>query len=228
MQTNWDIVEEGPLLPQQNMESDYQKLINLDRDSLPTLRFYQWHKHSVTYGYFLKPWNHLKSEGLKLAKRPTGGGIIFHDYDVAFSLLIPAGHHHYSLNTLENYSFVNHRLLAALKKFNPLLTIQLYSKQGESKPSFCMARSTIYDLIINGKKVVGGAMRKTSKGFLHQGSICLRLPEKNFLNAVLTDSAYAEEIAAHSHPLFQDFSEKEYEDQKKRLKQCIIESFLSL
>lgn len=229
MQANcWQIIEEGPFPPEQNMESDYQKLLDLDQSSLPALRFYQWQLNSATYGYFLKPFDHLKPELLNLAKRPTGGGIIFHDYDLAFSLLIPASHSHYSLNTLDNYSYVNSRLLSGLKKFNPLLPVQFYSSQGESKPNFCMARSTIYDLIINGKKVVGGAMRKTRKGFLHQGSICLRLPEKDFLNIVLNESSYKEEIMSHSYPLLQGVGETAYEDQKETLKQCIIESFLSL
>lgn len=211
------VVEDGPLTPYENMESDYKRL---QHDPSPVLRFYRWQKHSATYGYFIKPEKYLLQDSdLALARRPTGGGIIFHDYDLAFSLLIPANHPCYSLNTLDNYAYVNSRIMVAIKKFNPKLPIQPYCCQGENKPNFCMAHATIYDLMVEGKKAVGGAMRKTSKGFLHQGSICLRLPEKEFLKKVLARKDDAEAILQHSFPIL------ESDNRLEHLKICIAESF---
>ena len=228
MSYHWTIVEEAPLLPFENMESDYQKLLHLDQNSAPILRFYQWQERSATYGYFLDPADYLLPGHLSIARRPTGGGIIFHDYDLSFSLLVPASHPCYSTNTLQNYAFVNYCLRAAFKKFHPLLPIHLFSCKGECRPRFCMAGATIYDLIVDGKKMVGGAMRKTSKGFLHQGSICLRLPDRQFFTAALKNPALAEEMEKQSYPLLQGHAASEYEEQRAYLKHCIAESFTSV
>ena len=50
---------------------------------------------------------------------------------------------------------------------------------------FCMAKPTKYDVLFQGRKVGGGAQRRTKYGFLHQGTLCLCLPTNDFLNEIL-------------------------------------------
>lgn len=226
--TDWEVVELGPLSPFDNMDSDYQKLVNLSPKASPKLRFYQWQKNAATFGYFLKADQFLQKNNLLSARRPTGGGIIFHDFDLSFSVIIPSSHPNFSNNTLENYAFVNYCLRAAIKKFHPLLPIHLLSNKGECRPHFCMARSTIYDLTVKGKKLAGGAMRKTNRGFLHQGSICLKLPDSQFLKNALKNETLAEEIFGNSFPLLQEYNSCAFEEQKNHLKRCLVEAFTTV
>ena len=67
---------------------------------------------------------------------------------------------------------------------------------------FCMAKATIYDLIIDGRKVGGAAVRKTKQGLLYQGSLCLGLPSPELLSAVLKqgDQVY-QAMQQASYPL---------------------------
>ena len=139
-------------------------------------------------GYFLKPRELLKMEriesrGIELARRPTGGGIVFHLWDFAFSVLVPARSSLYSQNTLHNYALINRAVLAAVKQFlqGSVLPELALQKLSSSCSGFCMARPTKYDVVVAGKKVAGAAQRKTKGGFLHQGTIALTLPDFELL-----------------------------------------------
>ncbi|MGK5593929.1 MAG: lipoate--protein ligase family protein [Parachlamydiaceae bacterium] len=225
--SHWDLIETSPCHPVENMKSDEMRLQAALPSDVPSIRFYRWLPCSVTYGYFLKPGEYFKEgqEDLLLARRPTGGGIILHDYDLAFSILIPSGHLRYSMNTIDNYAFVNTCLLQALKSCSGSLPFSFFKTRGECRPNFCMARSTIYDLVVDGKKVMGGAQRKTSRGFLHQGSICLRLPDAHFLQKhVKNHERYIQDLLAHSFPLLH-YSQMPYEAFVNDLKQAIFKAF---
>ena len=119
----WQLVESGRMKPHEVMQKDAALLQNLSSSvQQPILHFYEWESRCLTYGYFMDPDDHLDVQALRdhrllLARRPTGGGIIFHVSDFAFSLLMPASAPGFSLNTLENYQFVNQRVAQPSMRF---------------------------------------------------------------------------------------------------------------
>jgi len=192
--SSWKVVDTGIMSAAQNMAHDVSLLNELEASSeRAILHLYEWKLPSATYGHFIDPNVYLTKEAfllLDLAKRPTGGGIIFHTTDWAFSMLIPAGHEAYSINTLDNYAFVNHLVIEAISHFSGReanLSLLPNHLQGVDKHSahFCMAKPTKYDVMLGGKKVGGGAQRRTKNGYLHQGTISLALPDRDLLNKVL-------------------------------------------
>lgn len=187
----WQFIDSGCLPPAEIMAKD-QALLNGLKD--PLLHFYEWEGECLTYGYFIKPEDHLnlaavKALNLAMARRPTGGGIIFHLTDLAFSVFIPAGHPGYSLNTLDNYAYINQKVAAAIALFTgqtqPTLFHEGFSCETSCPTTFCMAQPTRYDVVVNRKKVGGAAQRRTRAGYLHQGSISLALAPLPILEAVL-------------------------------------------
>lgn len=192
----WDIIDTGPHDAEFNMQYDASLLVDADAFSRPVLHLYEWTSPSATFGHFIDPslWIDMecaREKNLCLARRPTGGGIIFHIWDMAFSVLVPAHCPEFSLNTLDNYGFVNCAVLDAVRDFlkeqQPILS--LIEEDGASLDAacrhFCMAKPTKYDVLWDGKKVAGASQRKTKKGFLHQGSISLVLPSQQFLEGIL-------------------------------------------
>jgi lipoate-protein ligase A len=130
-----------------------------------------------------------------LARRPTGGGIVFHIWDFAFSFLMPSKHPACSENTLENYRFVNETVLEAVGGYlslEALLIPEHAPLLGPNCAHFCMARPTIYDVVYRGLKIAGAAQRRTKNGYLHQGTISLAFPHLGLLKSVLL---FEEEIA---------------------------------
>ena len=190
-----DILDTGISLAPQNMFLDERLLDELDPKGNPLIHFYGWEGPSATYGYFISPdqWFNLKkveSRGLTLGRRPTGGGIVFHIWDFAFSFLMPSGHPAFSLNTLENYRFVNKIVLEVMEDlFNLNTPLALIESSFESiDPDcnhFCMAKPTQYDVVYEGMKIAGAAQRRRKQGYLHQGTISLGYPDIEFLKEVL-------------------------------------------
>jgi lipoate---protein ligase len=194
----WTIVESGAAPAADNMRLDRDFLLNLHEYKHPILHLYDWKENAATYGYFIKPekfidLDKIKEIGFDIARRPTGGGIIFHTCDFAFSILVPSSHPKYSINPLENYAFINGLVLLAIRKFLghnalPQLLIQERGNGSTLSRQFCMAKPTKFDIMLEGKKVGGAAQRRMKQGLLHQGSIAISVVEEKLARAVLLNS----------------------------------------
>lgn len=234
MEVEWKVVDTGEDLAERVMQKDQELLRSLGLEKDPILHFYRWKGPSATYGYFLDPsqffsMEGIKEKGLHLAKRPTGGGIIFHIWDLAFSALIPSTHPLFSQGTLENYATINNRVLAAIEEFLQKKGLELTPEDGvilgEGCANFCMAKPTKYDVMLKGKKVAGAAQRKTKEGFLHQGSISLLMPSKEFLERVLLSKLNViEAMNTFTFPLLGEGA-SDVDSQKKLIEELLIKHF---
>lgn len=234
IEKKWTILNTGVSSAEENMQIDTKLLEELNEHSAPVLHLYDWKGDCATYGYFVDPFDFLSREGVEkrevhLARRPTGGGIIFHIWDFAFSVAVPSHSRHFSQNTLDNYEFVNSAVLQAAKEFlqtnEPLEIIpdDFAAKDAASK-RFCMAQPTKYDVILQGKKIAGAAQRKTKQGFLHQGTISLMMPPKDYLEDVLLPhTEVLEALFANTFPLMGTQAEKkELDSARKHIQELLI------
>jgi lipoate-protein ligase A len=207
------------------MQKDAQLLEALD---YPTLHFYEWEKDTATYGCFIKPQEFLDLNkvallDLDLAKRPTGGGIVFHITDLAFSVLLPFNHPAFSINTLDNYAFVNEAVIETIKELN--ISSQLLSFEPTpmdlSCKHFCMAKPTKFDVMVEGRKIGGASQRRTKKGFLHQATISIALlPEEYLKEVLLPGTKVIEAMQQNSASLLgKGVSKKDIEEMRIILKQ---------
>lgn len=216
-------------------KSPAKEIMKKDADLLrqlkdePILHLYEWESDSLTFGYFIDIAKHVnlkkaKEKKLFWARRPTGGGIVFHLWDLAFSFLMPRSNKNFFADQLDNYKFVNSITLEALKEF---LTegFLLENEPNEKKmPSsdFCMAKPTKYDIIYNNKKIAGASQRKKNNGYLHQASICLVPPDLSCLREVLIEKEIADKIYFTSHPVFPS---SDIEIKRKIIRASLIKSF---
>lgn len=214
--TIWKWVEGRPCSPQDNMDLDAEALRLFKPSMPPVLRFYHWNALSATYGCFVDPARYFNFEGLKklnvqIGKRPTGGGILFHHVDIAFSLLIPSTHPLYGHSSLESYQKIHAIVLHALNQLDLKTSFSLLkccARQDHER--FCMAHPSKYDLLVDGRKIAGAAQRRMRHALLHQGSLCLALPDQGFLKEVLRPSeGLIEAMYSSSCPLELDRARQE-------------------
>jgi len=208
------IIHTGKASPQAIMQRDAQLLASLHGENDPILHDYEWSSEAATYGYFIDPYTFLRKDvverrGLVLAKRPTGGGIILHLCDLAFSFLLPATHPAYSQNTLNNYSYVNNIVIEVLQQFlGEKKDLQLLSEEPQNFRErcrhFCLAKPTKYDVMLSGRKVGGAAQRRTKDGFLHQGSINIGSVPRDYLEDIIKDDNVIDAMTRNSCSLLGD------------------------
>lgn len=207
------VLDSGSSSAANNMFTDKKLLAQLEKDPQTVVHWYGWSRPSLTYGHFIQPENFLRMDQLKAlevdhARRPTGGGLLFHTGDLTFSVVVPASHPAFSYNTLENYALINKCVAQAIYEFfsdrkeRPALLAEGAANASSLRASFCMAQPTRYDVMIGLRKVGGAAQRRTRYGFLHQGSICLALTDPNLLHSVLLEGTQiAEAMKSNSFPL---------------------------
>lgn len=220
----------------QNMLLDVKLLDEIHPEDVPVLHLYDWEFPSVTYGHFIEPTQFFLSEGVKkhhlsIAKRPTGGGIIFHTCDLAFSLVLPSKHPKYSMSTTESYALINQAVAFAIQHWLRkdalfLLLGKNALAQSERLSAFCMARPTRCDVTLYGKKVGGAAQRRKKQGLLHQGTISLGLPrQEQLVDALIEGEAIFESIQKSSHSLLgENWTEKDLIQAREEMKKVLIES----
>lgn len=188
MEKGCQMIYSHHLTPQEIMDKDRFLLEHLESSLI--LHLYNWGTPCLTIGYFLQAEDHLhlkelQEEGIVIARRPTGGGISFHLTDFSFSVLIPLSDSRVSSVTKENYALVNTQVIQALLSYQKQIPSLTLSSLEHPAGPFCMARPTIFDIMMGGKKIGGAAQRRTKKGILHQGTLSLTPVPKKILQKVL-------------------------------------------
>lgn len=178
-----------------------------------TLRFYRWtDDDAVTFGYaqFFKE----VERGLLVsnftgpkARRPTGGGVVFHKDDLTFSLVFPSQE-----RPTEIYKKLHSFIFRALGEnghksqvFNQQLPSSAYAPSVDHQASACFVRPVENDLLAeDGHKILGGAIRRFGETILYQGSLQLPHARINPVYKKALISAVRNFFAADFRPVAAD------------------------
>lgn len=131
----------------------------------PILRFYSWSRPCISYGYFQTP---PEATSFPAYRRVTGGGIVFHDKDLTYSLTYPrASAPTWSVRRsyLEIQAVVQRALIT--------LGVEAVQCRDDAPGYFCFEHPVIGDLLYRGKKIAGAAQRRMGSRLLHQGTILI-------------------------------------------------------
>lgn len=154
----------------------------------PVLRFYAWDIPSASFGYSQKPSAVTRTEGLTLVRRPTGGGVVYHDVDMTYTFAIPAGNRLCELNRMDSYKVIHQPVMDALSALGTGAHLEpdLGIKHDRATLQ-CFVSPSPNDVMDSaGAKLAGAAQRRTRKGILHQGSVCITTlpPRKIIIDAL--------------------------------------------
>ena len=140
----------------------------LERAELPSIRFYRWNHPALSFGYFGE-FADLEDERRDVVRRWTGGGIVFHDDDLTYSIVIPANDAAFGESSTSMYERTHDALRRALAMIGT--HAELAERAAPKLSESCFANAVRADVLCNGRKIAGAAQRRTRRGLLQQGSI---------------------------------------------------------
>ena len=126
-----------------------------------TLRFFTWKPRAITIGYFQSLDKEVDTEkclkeNVDVIRRYTGGGAVFHDKEITYSIVVPEKE--IKGDIIESYKKICAGITKGLEKIG--IT-------AEFKP--------INDIIVNGKKISGNAQTRRDGVILQHGTLLLDL-----------------------------------------------------
>ncbi len=139
------------------------------KNSVPnTLRFFTWNPSCLTIGYFqsLEKEVDVKNtelQGVDIVRRYTGGGAVFHDKELTYSLAV-------------SERDVPQDIIASYQKICSALTKGL--ERLHINPEF----KPINDIVVNGKKVSGNAQTRKEGIVLQHGTILIDVDIKKMFS----------------------------------------------
>ena len=169
------LISTGPLSAAGQMAADEALC-----EALPApfiLRFYDWSSPGVTFGYSQRRRQVTEAlaaagkGGLQAVRRPTGGGIVIHEDDLTFSLIFPSPE--ICFEPAAAYGRLHRAIAGAYAAAGEEFTLL-----SERTPSYavndpvmdCFSKPVNLDILYNGRKVLGGALRKFGSRMLYQAS----------------------------------------------------------
>ena len=138
------------------------------------VRIYRWDRPSVSFGSSQFCPTELSSN-YTLVRRPTGGGVVYHDVDLTYTVVVPPGHKIMTLDRMESYKIFHEALLDKMTENGVAAVLESHGSEHVDRATMqCFVSPSKFDLVApSGSKYAGAAQRRTRNGILHQGSIKL-------------------------------------------------------
>ncbi|MCF7791725.1 MAG: lipoate--protein ligase family protein [Victivallales bacterium] len=175
---NWKLFNDIKHSPYENMAIDESILEECFKIKTPILRFYGWDRKSASVGYIQKFSAVPENLGYTVVRRPTGGGVVYHDIDMTYTVTVPKGHWIENLNRIESYHIIHKTIIKSFYSLGIESSLVNYDTKNENRMTTqCFVSPTKYDVVLNNEvssKAAGAAQRRTKHGILHQGSIVLK------------------------------------------------------
>jgi lipoate-protein ligase A len=164
--------------PATNMAQDVALWQRVEVDpNVAYLRFYDWAEPCVTFGYNQSEDSVLKyaSPHVPLIRRPTGGGIVFHQPGgVTYSLVIPLCFLP-SAQLMASYRWLSEQTVKALMEVGVDAQLRqegLFEYEDKRHHDVCIKFPAKYEIVDErGQKLVGSAQRKGRQSILQQTQI---------------------------------------------------------
>lgn len=167
------LILDGDLPGQENMARDSAILRCLeDGSGVPTLRLYGWEAPTISIGYLQSP-EPFMGFGLPVVRRITGGRAVVHSSEVTYSVTGLIEDPLFSGGIMGAYSVISGCIIAALAGAGVSACYSRGSSSAEPRSEACFQTPSRYEVLIDGRKLVGSAQRRLRRAFIQHGSILM-------------------------------------------------------
>ncbi|KPK40591.1 MAG: hypothetical protein AMJ78_07010 [Omnitrophica WOR_2 bacterium SM23_29] len=180
MEKVWRLILDEANDPHINMAIDEAIMVCQAQDtSVPTLRIYKWLYPCISIGRFQNLDEMLNRQyNLSVVKRPTGGGVVFHDeFSFTYSIIYREGSFALFKGVSNSYRQIHNGILQGLKNLGINAALHAFERNGRNffPSKFCFSVPGEFDIICGNKKIAGAAQRRRYGVVLHQGEVRIDL-----------------------------------------------------
>ena len=181
----WYLFHTGANIGAYNMAVDEELLERAQAgENTPVLRLYTWDPPAVSLGRFQRIEESVNADacrrhGFDIVRRVTGGRAVLHLHELTYSITARTDNPFFPPNVLGTYRVIATGLLAGLGNLG--LKAEIVARGGRhaalvnttTKDPACFSSPSWYEIVINGKKIIGSAQRRLANAFLQHGSILI-------------------------------------------------------
>lgn len=143
----------------------------------PTLRFYGWVIPTLSLGYFQDVTNevdliNLKKKKYGLVRRCTGGRAVLHHHELTYSI-VGGSKDGFPTGLIETYFYVSRVFVEAFRYFGVKAALHRSETAKNLGGGACFEAPSWYEVVVDGKKLVGSAQLRWKDAFLQHGAILL-------------------------------------------------------
>jgi len=160
-----------------NMALDEALIGSVSAGAPPALRFFRWSPACLSLGRNqpargLYDLDAIRSRGLDVVRRPTGGRAVLHDRELTYSVVVPAD---LLGGPRRCYAAVNRALVRGLRRLGVDAALQPRDGRRAAMPSLapCFGDAAEGEVVVGGRKLVGSAQRRDGAVLLQHGSLLL-------------------------------------------------------
>ncbi len=195
---SWRFLNSGALDGTTNMAIDEALLVGVNRGGTqPTVRVFAWDPPTVSLGYSQRVEEEfdlgaVREAGFGIVRRPTGGRAVLHAGELTYSVVGPAGEPPLGTSIMQAYEAIARALAAGLGLLGIRVELaqvrtEAVARGGAAPP--CFASAGRYEIVVDGRKLVGSAQRRVGRGVLQHGSLLTDPTHERISEVMLLDDA---------------------------------------
>lgn len=192
MNKTWRLIDSGSSDAATNMATDEALFLAYRTGaSTPVLRFYGWRPPAFSIGQSQKPDELLTTRDF--VRRPTGGGLLFHDNELTYSFVTSTQDLGLSRSVKESFAHITGFIIETYRAMGLKAHFAKNTAHGSKKDrliaALCMSRHEAFDILVKGKKIGGHAQKRQRHMILQHGTIPLFLHPERFMPYLKNASA---------------------------------------
>ncbi|PSQ44282.1 lipase [Halobacteriales archaeon QS_9_68_42] len=212
---DWRLIPEETLDGAASMALDEVAAETVAAGGPATARLYRWMPSTLSLGYGndadIVDWEFCEKRNITVTRRPTGGGVIYHDTagDVAYSIIAPADE--YPGDVTESYRQLLDPILDAFESFGVDVAYADADREAVWSPA-CYLRELdpAHDLVgPDGRKIAGNAQYRTRDAIVQHGSLSFDVGAETHLGCFedppVTPKAFTDRVCGAVE--FQEYDE---------------------
>ena len=175
--TVWYLIEFGTFPGVENMAIDMAMMDIARKKSIPVLRFYSWEPATLSLGRFQKlediDLEKVKKLGFDVVRRPSGGRAVLHYDELTYAVAFPESV--VSSSVIRTYLEISKALVTGLKALEvDAVLARERSKERYTSFAACFATTSLHEVKVGGRKLIGSAQVRSNGAVLQHGSIPLK------------------------------------------------------